>query len=661
MRSCALDLETYLITPQDQAPKIVCGQVGTSEDGRRRLYLREDLRPVLDKILDGSWEVWGHNISFDLACLIKTWPDLTERVWALLLDGKILDTMIAAKLRANEAGTLQRLDKPGVRAFGMDACVEREFDVNISAGKKRIDPALVQNATAADLGDSWRLRYSELDGVPIKDWPEDAAKYALDDVYWTHRLALRYGHPADLAAKTCAQFALYLTTVEGIHVDQDVVRRLRSEFSEALVGLEARLVESKILKWNKSKGSWSKDMTRIKALVRSAWPDGDWPLTKTGIEKSRDLRKSGEWFDWSEDEREAFREKYTSTDGDTCQQSGVQELLDLDEYKGVEKIITSYLAKLAKGEDHALRVSYSVPKATGRTSAWGDIGIQQLPRKYDVRQCIIPCAAGRVLIGCDYDSLELRCWAQVCLDLLGESVLADKYRDDPNFDPHSYFASHLLGIEYEEGIRRKKSGDAEFAQARQLAKAPNFGYIGGMGAATLVSYARAGYGVIMTLDRAQELKDAFFSVWPQARPYLDHISNKVIGKHRDRGQLEQIRSGRLRGDVSFCAAANGYFQGLAADGALRAVVEVQRRCYADKTSALYGSKMLAFIHDEILVDTPADRAHDAAMEVQSIMIDSMRQFVPDVPIRCEPVLMSRWLKGAKPKFDDQGRLVPCTE
>lgn len=643
MRSCALDLETYLITPQDQAPKIVCGQVGTSEDGRRRVYLREDLRPVLDKILDGSWEVWGHNVSFDLACIIKTWPDLTERIWKLLLDGKIYDTMIAAKLRANEDGQLQRLDKPGVRAFSMMGCAEREFGADLSADKSE---------------DSWRLRYSELDGVPVDQWPEEALRYALDDVYWTHKLALRYGHPADLKNKTCAQFALYLTTVEGIHVDAEVVERLRSEFSAARTRLEAELVEAKILKWNKSKGTWSKDMAQIKSRVIAAWPDGDWPLTKTGLQKKRELIKSDDWFDLSADLIDAFHVKYASTDGDTCQQSGDGVLLTLDEYKGVEKLLTSYLTKLDKGKDHPLRVSYSVPKATGRTSAWGDIGIQQLPRKYDVRCAIIPSGPDRVIVGCDYDSLELRSWAQVCLDLLGQSTLAENYQRDPGFDPHSYFASLLLGIDYTEGLRRKKAGDVEFAEARQLAKAPNFGYPGGMGAATLVSYARAGYGVILTTERAQELKDVWFRVWAEAKPYLDFISRRVMGK-KDRGSIEQIRSGRLRGDVTFCAAANGYFQGLAADGALRAVVEVQRRCYADKSSALYGSKMLAFIHDEILLDTPKDHGHDAAMELRDVMIGSMQEFTPDIPIRCEPVVMSRWIKGAKPLFDNQGRLVAC--
>lgn len=644
MRSCAMDLETYLITPQDQAPKIVCGQMGTCEEGRHRVYLREDLRPQLDKILDGTWEVWGHNISFDLACLIKTWPDLTERIWSLLLDGKIYDTMIAAKLRANEEGTLQRLDKPGVRAFSMMGCVEREFGADLSADKSE---------------DSWRLRYSELDGVPVDQWPEDALRYALDDVYWTHRLALRYGHPADLKNKTCAQFALYLTTVEGIHVDASVVDRLRSEFSASLVGLQAQLVEAKILKWNKPKGAWSKDMHQIKSRVIAAWPDGDWPLTKTGLDKRRELMRSGDWWDWSEDERGAFCEKYASTDGDTCQQSGDNDLITLDEYKGVEKLLTSYLTKLDKGKDHPLRVSYSVPKATGRTSAWGDIGIQQLPRKYDIRCAIIPSAPDRVIVGCDYDSLELRSWAQVCLDLLGHSTLAENYQRDPGFDPHSYFAGQMRGVDYATALQLKKT-DPSFADDRQCAKPCNFGFAGGMGSATMVSYARAGYNVIFTLERAMQLRDSWFDTWHEARPYLDYIAYKVLGK-KDRGSIEQIRSGRLRGDVTFCAAANGYFQGLAADGALRAVVEVQRRCYADKSSALYGSKMLAFIHDEILVDTPADRGHDAAMELRDLMISSMQEFTPDIPIRCEPVIMERWIKGAKPVYDNNGRLVACKE
>lgn len=641
MRSCVIDLETYLITPEDQAPRIVCGQVGTAEKDRQRLYLRDDLPPILDKIFDGSWEVWGHNVSFDLACIIKTWPQYTHRIWDLLAQGKIFDTMIAAKLRANEDGQLQRLDRPGQRAFSMMACVEREFGADLSADKSE---------------DSWRLRYSELDGVPLKDWPSEATRYALADVYWTHKLALRYGHPADLKNKTCAQFALYLTTVEGITIDSEVVDRLRSEFSDALVSLEASLIQAEILRWNKPKSCWSKNMTAIKERVRASWPDGDWPLTKTGLTKIKDLRHSGEWWDWSEDERAAFNDKYTSTDGDTCQQSGDQVLLTLDEYKGVEKLLSSYLTKLDKGRDRPLRVQYSVPKATGRTSAWGEIGIQQMPRKYDIRRAIIPCSSDRVLVGCDYDSLELRCWAQVCLDLLGESTLAENYQRDPGFDPHTYFAATMLGISYQEGLALKKT--PAFGETRQLAKAPNFGYAGGMGAATLVSYARASYGVLISLEKAIELREAWFTVWREARLYLDYISRK-LGK-RDRGQIEQLRSGRLRGDVSFCAMANGYFQGLAADGALAAVVEVQRRCYSVPSSALYGSKMLAFIHDEILLDTPQERGHDAGMELRDIMISSMAEFVPDIPIRCEPVLMERWIKGASPLFDDNKRLIACT-
>jgi hypothetical protein len=645
MRSCVLDLETYLITPQDQTPRIVCGQVGTSETGRQALYLRHDLPPVLAKILDGSWEVWGHNVSFDLACLIKTWPELSNLIWERLLEGKILDTMIAAKLRANEDGQLQKLDRPGMGSFSLLGCVKREFGDDLSADKGE---------------DSWRLRYSELDGVPLPQWPAEAPRYALADVYWTHRLAQRYGHPADLVNKTAAQFALYLTTVEGITIDSAVVDRLRSEFSDSRVTLEASLIDSQILRTKKVKGvvSWSKHMDEIKRRVRAAWPNGDWPLTKTGLKRLRDAKRDGSLEAWTQDELAAFRVKYTATDGDTCQQSGDQVLLTLDEYKGVEKLLSSYLVKMDKGKDRVLRVHYSVPKATGRTSAWGDIGIHQMPRKYDVRRAIIPKTKERVLVGCDYDSLELRAWAQVCLDLLGESTMAENYQRDPDFDPHSYFAAEMLGLPYAEALVLKKTNPA-FKDSRQMAKCPNFGYPGGMGALALVGYARASYGVIISVEQAFALKDMWFRVWAEARPYMDHISRKVMGK-QDRGQIEQLRSGRVRGGVTFCAAANGFFQGLAADGALRSVIETQRRCYTDKTSALYGGRMLAFIHDEILVDVPRERGHDAAQELRSVMIQSMGEFIPDVPIRCEPVLMECWIKDAKPLFDNAGRLVPVT-
>jgi DNA polymerase I-like protein with 3'-5' exonuclease and polymerase domains len=65
-----------------------------------------------------------------------------------------------------------------------------------------------------------------------------------------------------------------------------------------------------------------------------------------------------------------------------------------------------------------------------------------------------------------------------------------------------------------------------------------------------------------------------------------------------------------------------------------------------------------FVHDEIIMESPLDKAHDAAMELKRIMEESMGYFTPDIPSLAEPTLATRWWKGAFQKFDDQGRLVP---
>ncbi len=85
------------------------------------------------------------------------------------------------------------------------------------------------------------------------------------------------------------------------------------------------------------------------------------------------------------------------------------------------------------------------------------------------------------------------------------------------------------------------------------------------------------------------------------------------------------------------------FQAPAADGAKAAFYEVSKRCYAVKSSALYGSRPVAFVHDEILLESPRDRAKAAMDEMVSVMKSEMaRCAVPDVPIAVDAGIMERW-------------------
>ena len=107
-------------------------------------------------------------------------------------------------------------------------------------------------------------------------------------------------------------------------------------------------------------------------------------------------------------------------------------------------------------------------------------------------------------------------------------------------------------------------------------------------------------------------------------------------------------TGRIRGRVGFAQARNTPFQGLAADGAKNALWNLTRE----------GFRVVAFIHDEVIVELPDDADHTAeAIRIENIMNRSMKVVAGDVPVACEYALSRRWSKDAKAIFDD-GRLVP---
>jgi DNA polymerase I-like protein with 3'-5' exonuclease and polymerase domains len=118
----------------------------------------------------------------------------------------------------------------------------------------------------------------------------------------------------------------------------------------------------------------------------------------------------------------------------------------------------------------------------------------------------------------------------------------------------------------------------------------------------------------------------------------------------------QVRSGRVRGGVGYCDGANTYFQGLIADGARAATYQAVKAQYT-RGDPLEGCRAVAFVHDELILEAPADRAPAAAARLSEIMVSAMRAYLPDLDVRATPHLMRRWYKDAEPVFSD-GVLVP---
>ena len=281
----------------------------------------------------------------------------------------------------------------------------------------------------------------------------------------------------------------------------------------------------------------------------------------------------------------------------------------------------------------------------------------------------------------DYAAVELSTLAQVLLWVVGESELARAINAD--MDPHSLLGALLVNTTYEDFLAKIKAEDISTGEKRTAAKAANFGFPGGMGAAKFtLAKRKEGLFVCKLMGREEEpcgthritewkgrdcqpsciqcvhasdeLRRFYFARWKEMVAYHEWVNSCLMTDDH----LEQFISKRVRGGLTFTAGANTLFQGLAADGAKRALRAVTRECYLAKSSPLFGCRLVVFSHDEFIVEMPEAQAHEAAFRLAHLMVEKMREVVPDVKVKAEPALMRRWYKNAKAVYDGEGRLIP---
>lgn len=292
---------------------------------------------------------------------------------------------------------------------------------------------------------------------------------------------------------------------------------------------------------------------------------------------------------------------------------------------------------------------------------------------------------GGTFVSVDYAAVEMSTLAQVALWTVGESKLAEAINADQ--DPHCIIASNMTGSTYEEFYSQYKAGDKVLKDIRQAGKAGDFGYPGMMGAPKFViAQRKAGHNVcewihrdggcgtdktlewrgktwdggplcIRCIEEAAKIKKAFLTTWTEVPKYWDWVMRKLEFDDK----LTQFVSNRVRGGLTGPQGANTLFQGLAADGAKRAVIALTKEMYLDNRSPLYGSRLCIFAHDETIIDVPEHMdLHAAAYRQRDIMIEEMRKVCPDVKISAEPAAAKYWWKEMEPKFDENGKLIPWT-
>ncbi len=632
----AFDTETYLFEPGNMAPKIVC--ITWCDDEYVDIAVGDDMETKALQLLESGEVLVGHNVAYDAAVLMANYPDLIGPIFAAYDEGRVHCTLVREKL----------LDI----ARGQHFIRKGRYSLAKIAERYKIIPkgSLDEDKTGPD---AWRLHYSELDGIALEDWDEKAVNYAMNDAVITRAVhaaqsirakRIDYDLP-DQEAQVRAALALHLAGVWGVHTDPSRVEPLRARTRKKLAELADELIKVGLAtRRTKRNGvvEFKKNTKELRDRVRQWHQDHGLPipLTASGL---------------------------TSADKETLEdiddESGEFGIEVYQEYSTLQKSGSTYIERLVEGYDFPIHARFNVLVNTGRTSCAGP-NLQNQPRPVkgetiSVREAFIP-RDGHVFVACDYDTQETRTWAEVCMRLIGWSKLADSYNDDPDFDPHTALAVGQLitdeSISYEEGLKRKKIKDDVVYEMRQRAKIPNFGLPGGMGVRGLRKFAR-GYGARLSEEDAKELIEAWGKQWPESVPYFAHVS-ALVGSYGSHGQLTHLAFGRVQGRVTYTKAANAYWSGLASDCSKAALWEASRRCYTVRTSALYGCRIWNFVHDEIILEAPENRAHEAAMELQVLMVEAMERFTLHVPARASAAIMPRWYKEAEAVYDDSGRMIP---
>ena len=679
MNIVAFDTETHLIQPGLLTPKLVCVSVMTTHPYQPKtalLYDRFNGTNVIEGMLSNTdIHLVGHNVAYDLGVLVARRPELIPVVFDAYEQGRIWDTKVRQELLDIASGRSTR--NGATFALRNGEWVKAGYSLaGLSGhylGKDRFAEKTDENA--------WRLRYAELEDVPLTEWPVEATAYAKEDAEDTLAIFLKQGGvegalPTE-PEQVRAAWALHLMSVWGVRTDRASVADLEQRLLAEQVRLRKRVIQAGILvpkRVPEDEAEFHEEVVkRKKATKKDLQPalDGSTPEIEYEDGVAYVVTRTTVPMRWAKDSKkiEAYTQRYltlrgkdveltatgrVSTAKDTLKQTG-SYLLDLvADGGGVDKVLGTYVPVLKDGTQRPINARFNVLVNSGRTSC-SEPNLQNLPSGRKVggtRECFVP-RDGFVYVSVDYDTLELRALAQVCLTLFGKSEMAASINKDR--DLHSQVGATMLGMTYEDVEKGKKVKGSPAKTARDAAKVFNFGAPGGLGASSLVDYARAGYGVTISEQQSREMKAQWLKAWPEMVTYFAWI-NQAVGLGE--AVLRHPITGFVRGDVGYTDGCNHLFQHLAAQGAKRALYRAAKEAYAEPDSAFFGSRPVVFVHDEIIAEVPEGRAAAASGRLAQIMCEEMALLIPDVKITASPTLMRYWTKDAVETYDTDGTLVP---
>ena len=347
--------------------------------------------------------------------------------------------------------------------------------------------------------------------------------------------------------------------------------------------------------------------------------------------------------------------KLTATGAYCCDESVLTHLAEEEDvefcklvlkYRKAAKLKGTYAEGLVKRlqPDGKIHTSYSPIKLTGRLGS-SDPNLQNLPRPssdpHGIRAAFIP-EDGCVLIVNDYAQLEMR----VMAEFSGDEAMITGIREGR--DMHSYTASLIMKIPYEEFMKLKEAKDPKALATRQAAKAVGFGILYGQGAGGLADSLSDSLGRKVDIEEAQVYLNEYLGAFPGVKLQIDRFKRQdktrgyvqtICGRFR-RLSKAKSKNFRERGHAER-QAINSPIQGSAADIVKKAMI----RCWRSKKLKELGCTVRMQVHDELIFNCPKGSAEEASSLIQQYMENPFDDPL-SVPLPAEPMIVNNW-KEAK--------------
>lgn len=295
------------------------------------------------------------------------------------------------------------------------------------------------------------------------------------------------------------------------------------------------------------------------------------------------------------------------------------------EYRTLDKLRGTYvnaLPKLVNPRTGRIHTSFNqAVAATGRLSS-SEPNLQNIPIRTDlgrrIRRGFVPGGPGLRLISADYSQIELRILAH----LSGDEALQAAFSQD--LDIHRDTAARVFGVAAEDVT----------AEMRRQAKAVNFGVIYGISAFGLSR------NIGVSRGEAQKFITHYFEQYPGVKAWIDRTIEEARSQgyvktllNRRRYLPEMGASDRVTRSAAERMAINTPVQGTAADVIKVAMIRL------DAALADRPARLLLQVHDELLLESPAEDAEEAAATMKAIMESAIDL---DVPLKVDIGIGENW-------------------